>query len=102
MSASCPRSSRSSPTYSLFCLLEDRVDIIIGFPHPRDTLVVVAEALLKDELELDEHDGFGGLLVDLGAEGEPCSLSEKDKRLRVLLIGAVKAFKGKAVSWCKT
>ena len=54
-------------TNSVLGLLEDGIDVVVGLPDPRDSLVVVAEALLEDELELDEHDGLGGLLVNLGA-----------------------------------
>lgn len=74
-------------------LLENRIDIIVRLPHPRDALVVVAEAILEDELELDEHNRLGRLFVDLGPHGKPGAFSQQSECLVVLLGRAVKACK---------
>lgn len=60
-----------SSTYRLLGLLEDGIDIIIRLPHARHSLVVVAELIFKQQLELDEHDRLGRLLVNLGAQRKP-------------------------------
>jgi hypothetical protein len=78
-------------THGILGLLEDHVDIIVGLPEPGNALVVVAESTLEDQLELDEHDGLGRLLVDLSSQCQPCALAEEGEGVRVLVVGAVEA-----------
>ena len=72
-------------------LLESTINVILGCPHSRNSLVVVPEALFKAGAQLREEALISGLLVDLGAQGEPRALAEARERERVLLVRAVEA-----------
>lgn len=60
----------------VFCLPESLVDVVLGLPDSRDTVLVVPEAFLECGPQLAEQDGVGRLLVDLCAESEPGSTTE--------------------------
>jgi hypothetical protein len=78
-------------SYRLLSLLEDGINVVFGLPHPRYTLIVIAELILEQQLELDKHDALGRLLVNLGAKGEPRATTEGGESFFVLGRSAVEA-----------
>lgn len=77
----------------LLRVAECTIDIIVRPPDPRDTVLVVPEALLEVCPELAKEDGVRGLFLDLGAERKPCTLAKRGQGSGVLLVRAVETWK---------
>jgi hypothetical protein len=66
-------------THSILRLLECAVDVIIGLPNTRYTLLVIPKPLLKMTPKLAQEDSVGGLLINLRSENLPGSLAQSSE-----------------------
>jgi hypothetical protein len=89
---------RRDETNLVFRMLERAVDIVIWPPDARHAMLVVPEPLLEMYAKLAEDRGVRHLLVNLGAESQPCPFTESCQCMCVFFVGAVKAWMTIAVS----